>query len=221
MTDSPRIRLAGEPRARPQDRLLAPMRYRQPGDVIRLIAAGSVLAAAAAVAALLPALLRPAAITAVGPATPAGRLVTGLAQVTIAAAGLALLAAALRYRRFRVLVTVAGGFAAAAALLAGITYLTGPADSAVLRHGSWLTAAGFTSPALLAGLAAVAVAAVPWLSRPWRRAAWVTLVLVAAVGLITAGVLPVQLVLALATGVTVGAAVLVMFGVPDRRMGPA
>jgi undecaprenyl-diphosphatase len=51
--------------------------------------------------------------------------------------------------------------------------------------------------------------------------AWVTLELVAAVGLITAGVLPVQLVLALATGFTVGAAVLVMFGVPDRRMGPA
>jgi hypothetical protein len=38
MTDSPRIRLVGKPRARPQDRLLAPMRYRQPGDVIRLIA---------------------------------------------------------------------------------------------------------------------------------------------------------------------------------------
>ncbi len=115
MTDSPRIRLAGEPRARPRGRFLAPMRYRQPGDVIRLIAAGSVLAAAAVVAALLPALLRPAAISAVGPATPAGRLVTGLAQATIAAAGLVLLTAGLRYRRFRVLVTVAGGFAAAAA----------------------------------------------------------------------------------------------------------
>ena len=197
------------------------MRYRQPGDVIRLIAAGSVLAAAAVMAALLPALLRPAAITAVGSATSAGHLVTGLAQVTIAAAGLVLLTAALRYRRFRVLVTVAGGFAAAAALLAGITYLTGPADSAVLRHGSWLTGAGFTGAAVLAGLAAVAVAAVPWLSRPWRRLAWVTLVLVAAARLITAGVLPVQLVLALAAGFTVGAALLVMFGVPDRRMGSA
>jgi glycosyltransferase 2 family protein len=197
------------------------MRYRQPGDVIRLIAAGSVLAAAAAVAALLPALLRPAAITAVGPATPAGRLVTGLAQVTIAAAGLVLLTAALRYRRFRVLVTVAGGFAAAAALLAGITYLTGPGDSAVLRHGSWLTAAGCTSPALLAGLAAVAVAAVPWLSRPWRKVAWAVLLLIGAARLVTGGVLPVQLVLALAAGVTVGAGLLVAFGVPDRRMGPA
>ena len=32
--------------------------------------------------------------------------------------------------------------------------------------------------------------------------------------------LPMQLILALATGVTVGAAVLVTFGVPDRRIGP-
>jgi uncharacterized membrane protein YbhN (UPF0104 family) len=198
-----------------------PMRYRQPGNVIRLIAAASVLAAATLLAVLLPALLRPtaAAITAVGPATSAGHLVTGLAQVAIAAAGLVLLTAALRYRRFRVLVTVAGGFAAAAALLAGILYLTRPADSAALRHGSWLTAAGVPGLAILAGLAAVAVAAVPWLSRPWRRVAWVTLVLIAAARLVT-GALPMQLLLAMAAGVTVGAGLLVAFGVPDRRMGP-
>ena len=223
MTDSPRVRLAaGEPVARPQDRLLAPMRFRQPGDVIRLIAAASVLAAAAVLAALLPALLRPAAaaITAVGPATSAGSVLTSLARVTIAAAGLVLLIAALRYRRFRVLATVAGGFAAAAALLAGITYLTGSAGSAALRQGSWLTGAGFRDLAILAGLAAVAVSAAPWLSRPWRRVAWVTLMLIAVAQLITGG-LPVRLVLALAAGFAVGAGLLVMFGVPDRRIGPA
>ncbi len=226
MTASPRLRrAAGAPRTRPRGRVLAPARYRHPGDVIRLIAAATVLAAAAVTAALLPALLRPAAaaVTGVGPATAAGRVLTGLVQVTIAAAGLVLLVAALRYRRFRVLGTVAGGFAAAAALMAGITYLTGPAGSAALpaglRQGSWLTGAGFPDPAVLAGLAAVAVAAAPWL-RPWRRAAWVTLLLIAAARLITGGLLPMQLVLALATGVTVGAGLLVAFGVPDRRMGP-
>ena len=150
---------AGEPKTRPRDRVLAPARYRHPGDVIRLIAAVSVLAAAAVIAVLLPALLRPAAaITAVGPATAAGRVLTGLVQVTVAAAALVLLAAALRYRRFRVLVTVAGGFAAAAALMAGITYLAGPGGSALpagLRQGSWLAGAGFPDPAVLAGLAAV------------------------------------------------------------------
>ena len=152
-------------------------------------------------------------------------MLTGLVQVTIAAAALVLLAAALRYRRFRVLVTVAGGFAAAAALMAGITYLAGPGGSAGLpaglRQGSWLTGAGFPDPAVLAGLAAVAVAAAPWLSRPWRRAAWAALLLIGAARLITGGLLPMQLVLALATGVTVGAGLLVVFGVPDRRMGPA
>src|ERR1019366_3661302 len=102
-----------------------------------------------------------------------------------------------------------------------ITDLAGPVGSAALRQGSWLTGAGFPDPAVLAGLAAVAVAAAPWLSRPWRRAAWTTLLLIGGAGLITGGLLPMQLVLALATGVTVGAGLLVVFGVPDRRMGPA
>jgi uncharacterized membrane protein YbhN (UPF0104 family) len=227
MTDSPAILLAaGGPTTRPRGRVLAPARYRHPGDVIRLIAAALVLAAAAVVAALLPALLRPAAaITGVGPATAAGRVLTGLVQVMIAAAAVVLLVAALRYRRFRVLATVAGGFAAAAALMAGITYLAGPGGSAGLpaglRQGSWLAGAGFPDPAVLAGLAAVAVAAAPWLSRPWRRAAWAALLLIGAARLITGGLLPMQLVLALAVGVTVGAGLLVVFGVPDRRMGPA
>ncbi len=227
-TDSPRMRLTvDDPGTRPRGGVLAPSRYRHPGDVIRLMAAVSALAVAAVIAALLPALLRPAAaaITGVGPATAAGRVLTGLVQLTIAAAALVLLVAVLRYRRFRVLATVAGGFAAAAALMAGISYVAGPGGSAALpealHQGSGLTGAGFPDPAVLAGLAAVAVAAAPWLSQPWRRAAWAVLALIAAARLITGELLPMQLVLALATGVTVGAALLVAFGVPDRRMGPA
>jgi glycosyltransferase 2 family protein len=226
-TDPPRTRLAaGESKARPRGRVLAPARYRHPGDVIRLIVAVLVLAAAAVIAALLPALLRPAAaVTGVGSATAAGRVLTGLIQVMIAAAALVLLAVALRHRRFRVLVTVAAGFTVAAALMAAITYLAGPGGStglpAGLRQGSWLAGAGFPDPAVLAGVAAVVVAAAPWLSRPWRRASWVTLLLIGAARLITGGLLPMQLVLALATGVAVGAGLLVVFGVPDRRMGAA
>ena len=151
-------------------------------------------------------------------------MLTGLVQVTVAAAALVLLVAALRYRRFRVLVTVAGGFAGAAALMAAITYLAGPGGSALpagLREGSWLAGAGFPDPAVLAGLVAVTVAAAPWLSRPWRRAAWAMLLLIGAARLVTGGLLPMQVVLALAAGVTVGAGLLVAFGVPDRRMGCA
>src|SRR5581483_1649838 len=184
MTDSPAILLAADgPKTRPRGRVLAPARYRHPGDVIRLIAAVSVVAAAVVNAVLLPALLRPAAaVTGVGPAT------------------------------------VAGGFATAAALMAGITYLAGPGGPvpAGLRQGSWLAGAGFPDLAVLAGLAAVAVAAAPWLSRPWRRASWATLLLIGAARLVTGGLLPLQLVLALAAGVTVGAGLLVAFGVPDR-----
>ena len=82
MTDSPAILLAaGGPKTRPRGgRVLAPTRYRHPGDVIRLIAATLVLAVAAVIAALLPALLRPgaAAITGVRPATAAGQVLTGV-----------------------------------------------------------------------------------------------------------------------------------------------
>jgi hypothetical protein len=46
-----------------QARLLPPARYRHPGDVIRLIAAALVLAVAAVIGALLPALLRPGVLT--------------------------------------------------------------------------------------------------------------------------------------------------------------
>ena len=161
MTDSPAILLAGGgPKTRPWGRVLAPARYRHPGDVIRLIAAALVLAVAVVIALLLPALLRPAAaVTGVGPATEAGQVLTGLVQVTIAAAALVLLAAALRYRRFRVLATVAGGFAAAAALMAGITYLAGPAaprPRGCARVPGWPARA---SPIRLC-----------W--RDWRRSRW-------------------------------------------------
>jgi PAP2 superfamily len=108
--------------------------------------------------------------------------------------------------------------------MAAITYLAGPGGSALPvgpRQGSWLAGAGFPDPAVLAGLVAVTVAAAPWLSRPWRRAAWAMLLLIGAARLVTGGLLPMQVVLALATGVTVGAGLLVAFGVPDRRMGCA
>ena len=229
MTESPRIQAAaGEPRTRRTGRVLSATRYRHPGDVIRLIAAALVLAAAGTIAALGPSgLLNPgeAAIGEVGSGTDAGRVLTGLVQVTIAAAALILLIAGLRRRRFRVVATVTGGFVLAAALMTAIMYLAGQgilaAPPAGLRQHSWLTGAAFPSPAVIAGLAAVAVAAAPWLSRPWRRTAWATLLLIAAARVITGGLSPLELVLAVAAGVAVGAGLLVAFGVPDRRMGAA
>ena len=219
---------AGEPQARRPGRVLSATRYRHPGDVIRLITAALVLAVAGVIAALVPsAALRPdaAEVGGTGPGTAAGQVLTGLVQVTIAGAALVLLVAGLRHRRFRVIATVAGSFVAAAALTAVIMYLTGQGAlgtlSAGLRRHSWLTGAGFPDPAIIAGLAAVAVAAEPWLSRPWRRTTWAALLLIAAARLITGGLSPVDLVLAVAAGVAVGAGLLVVFGVPDRRMDAA
>ena len=139
--------------------------------MIRLIAAALVLAVTGAIAALVPsAALRPdaAEVGGTGPGTTAGQVLTGLVQVTIAGAALVLLVAGLRHRRFRVIATVAGGFVAAAALTVVIMCLTGQGAlgtlSAGLRRHSWLTGAGFPDPAIIAGVAAVAVAAEPWLA---------------------------------------------------------
>src|SRR5690349_6249551 len=204
-------------------------RYHHPGDVIRLVSAGLLLAGAVvASAAVFRWLLGPAAPVPGGLGT-AGPVITGLVQVACLIAAVVVVAATLRRRRFRLLAGLAAGAVAAAGLTAGIFALLSavlgaerPAGlTANQARGSWLASVAFPAPALLAAAAAVVVAAEPWLSRPWRRAAWLTLLLAAAARLLAGAVLPMELLLALATGVTVGAAVLVTFVVPDRRIGPA
>jgi undecaprenyl-diphosphatase len=217
---------AAEPVRRHTRRLLSASRYRHPGDVIRLIV--SVLALTGALAAVAVAhsrLLSPGASAVTWPGSgPAGRLLTGLVQVAFVVAAAGIAAAALRHRRFRLLAGLTAAAAAAGATLAGILYVAGDqhahAVTAAAGHGSWLASAAFPGPALYAAATALTVAAAPWLSRPWRRTAWVALGGAAAARLITGTVLPAEMILALAAGVTVGAGVLVAFGVPDRRIGP-
>ena len=199
-------------------RLVPPSRYRHPGDVIRLISGCVVLACAlVASAAASRWLLGPDASVPGGlQSGPASRVVTGIVQVACVAAAALVVAATLRRRRFRLL----GGLAAAAAVAAGITVgifwlavdLHTDALTDNLARGSWLASAAFPEPLLIAGATAVIVAASPWLSRPWRRAAWLTLLLVVVVRLVTGTVLPMELIIAIATGVTAGAGVLVAFG---------
>ena len=205
-------------------RFLPPTRYRHPGDVIRLIGGGLVLTGMLAAVAVAPGRLAgpgAATVTWLG-SDPAGRLLTGLVQVTFVLAAAGAVAAALRHRRFRLLAGLAVGAATAGAALAGIVYLAGGAPPAVPAAAgtSWLASAAFPGLPLLAAAAAVTVAMSPWLSRPWCRTAWITLGAASAARLITGTVSPAELVLALAIGVTTGAGLLVALGVPDRRMGP-
>ena len=209
--------MSGHPVAVAAGRLVPPARYRHPGDVIRLIAAGTVLLVSlVASKAAHRWLLGPdAAAGGVGSGS-ASTVLTGIVQVACVAAAALVVAATLRRRRFRLL----GGLAAAAAVAAGITVgifwlavdLHTDALTDNLARGSWLASAAFPEPLLIAGATAVIVAASPWLSRPWRRAAWLTLLLVVVVRLVTGTVLPMELIIAIATGVTAGAGVLVAFG---------
>jgi glycosyltransferase 2 family protein len=217
---------APESAAKRSPRVLSSSRYRHPGDVIRLIAGGLALTVAIAVAAVTSGeLLGPGARTVrwLG-YDPAGRVLVGLVQVAFVLTAAGVVAAGLRYRRFRLLTGLAAGAAAAGAALTGILFLAGdqhpPAVAVTLGHDGWLATAAFPGPPYLAGAVAVTIAASPWLSRAWRRTAWIGLCAVGAARLAAGAVLPMELVLALAIGVTAGAAVLVAFGVPDRRMGP-
>jgi glycosyltransferase 2 family protein len=207
--------------------LLRPARYRHPGDVVRLIVAGLVLAgtlAGTVAAGAAYAGAGAAAVTAVAPSALAGRVLGGLVQVVLVTAAAAAVVLTLRYRRFGLLASLAGGAVAAGAVVIGVVDLAGgqrPRDLAAgAGQWAWLTGASLAGPVLLAAAVAVTVAAAPWLSRPWRRTAWTALWLAAVVRLITGTAAPVEVVLGFAVGVTVGAGVLVLFGVPDCRVGP-
>ena len=206
------------------ERLLSSSRYRHPGDVIRLISAAIVLACSIAVSWVASRRLLGPAASVPDDLGPADGVITGLMQVAFLVAAAVVVAATLRRRRYRLLAGLAAGAVAAAGVATGIFILLGgqrpAALTANLARGSWLAGAAFPAPALFASAAAVVVAAAPWLSRPWRRVAWLTLLLASVMRILAGTMLPMELILALATGVTVGAAVLVTFGVPDRRIGP-
>jgi hypothetical protein len=87
-------------------RLLSPARYRHPGDMIRLIIAGLVLAAALAITAVTHATNVDAsavAVSAVAPSTLAGWVLGGVVQALFAAAAVAAFLVTLRYHRYRLL----------------------------------------------------------------------------------------------------------------------
>jgi uncharacterized protein (TIRG00374 family) len=203
-------------------------RYRHPGDVIRLIGSASLLIIALVVAAVTKdRLLGPDATTirAITPSTSAGRLLVGLVQAVVVIATVGVWFAVLYRRRYRLLGSLFLAGALGALLMKGIEVLLDRERPAALvantARGGWFASAAFPSPLVLAGAVAVAVIVTRWLTTPWKRATWIVLALAAVARLISGTVLPMQLVIAFAAGATVGTALLVAFGAPDRRPGPA
>jgi glycosyltransferase 2 family protein len=203
-------------------------RYRHPGDAIRLISSGGLLGASLVVVAIVPdRLVGPdaAIVSGVTPGTAAGRLLVGLVQLVVIVAIVALVFVVLRRRRFRLLGSLAGGALLAGVVVRGFDFVadrTGPSALTVnLGRGGWFADAHFPSPAVLAGAVAVAVTVTRWLTPSWRRTTWIAVGLVASARLISGTVVPMQLVIAFAVGATVGTGLLVAFGAPDRRPGPA
>jgi uncharacterized protein (TIRG00374 family) len=114
--------------------------------------------------------------------------------------------------RFRdpgdVLALIGGGLALCAAL--GI----------VVARDSWVNGGSLPASAVFAVVTTATLVLTRRLTRPWRRPAWIALLAVAAGGVAAGFALPLALVLALAAGVTAAAGLLVLFGAPDRRIGP-
>src|ERR1051326_6877867 len=101
-------------------RLLRPARYRHPGDVIRLIIAGLVLAGTLAVTVATHATYAgagAAAVTALAPAALAGRVLAGVVLAVLVTAAAAAVVVTLRYRRFRLLAGLAGAAVLASAVV--------------------------------------------------------------------------------------------------------
>jgi undecaprenyl-diphosphatase len=197
--------------------------FRHPGDVVRLVLWGS-------------AALALGVVIAVGTATTdgittdlgqvAGRVAVSIRElllaltqvvvITVTALVVAGLVLRRRWRRLGVVLLSAGAGAAAWAVVAALVDLPGRLEDAV-TSGTWIASTRFPSPTYVAAAAAAAMVGKPWMGRPWRRAADISLAaLVVVLASAGSGGVP-ELLLAVATGSTVGAALLVAFGAPNRR----
>ena len=202
-------------------------RFRHPGDVVRLALWGTVTL-------VLAALIAVATSTSEGVTTDVGRVVTrlpgsvrefllGLIQIAALAVPLAVVIGLVVKRRWHRLLMVAVAGAAGAGLFAlldaGLSLHRQIPDG--VTGDTWVLSSRFPSLPFLAAAAAVATLGKPWLSRSWRRSCdWGVVVLAGAMAIAgTAGVPEVAL--AVASGAAAGAAVLVVFGAPNRRPAPA
>jgi undecaprenyl-diphosphatase len=200
--------------------------FRHPGDVVRLVVWGVATV-------LLVLLVGTGTSTADGVSADLSRLfgrvpdtprellllLTQVAALLGPAVVLAALVVRQRWRRIGLLVAAGAAGAALWALLDLVLDLPGRLPDA-LAGDTWIASTRFPTLPYLAGAAAATMVGKPWLSRSWRRAADLSVVGLAVVMAVagTAGV-P-ELALAAVAGAAVGAALLVVFGAPNRRPPP-
>jgi undecaprenyl-diphosphatase len=125
-------------------------------------------------------------------------------------------------RQYRLLAVAAGAATIAACVTAALQdRLDRAAPTALLDAEAFVTGNDFPSGAFLAAATAVATVLIPVASRKWRRGIVVLVGSFAVLRVITAAVVPLHVVTQLGIGVAAGAALLVAFGAPARRLEAA
>lgn len=202
---------------------------RHPADLARLVVAGGVLALLLGLAAWQPDALTTVSEDLVrlltGLPGPVRNVLGGLAQLAVFALPLAAVGWALAGRALRPIVLTAACAVAAAlatgALTEWLNRVAPPEETAYANSDSWLFGAQFPSAAYVAALAAGVTVLSPLLNRSWRRVAWAGVFVAGLLRLLTTAVVPVNVGVAVALGVTTASAVLLAAGAPWRRTDPA
>ena len=200
--------------------------YRHPGDVVRLVVFGIALVAlvlfvevATGTSDGLSADLGDAAASMPQAVRELSFALVQVAAIVVPAGVIAALLVRRRWRRLSIVVLAAGAGWGFVALLNQLTDLSVRLPDAIER-GTWLASTRFPTTGYVGAAAAVATAGKPWPTRQWRRATDAAIVCLAAVMALAGSAGVPQLLLVLAAGAFVGAAILVGIGAPNRRPAP-
>ena len=149
------------------------------------------------------------------------RFIVGVIQVIAIATPIASVVTLAVLRRWRTLLLALLAGVVADLLVYGVEQAADrirPASiDAAERADSWIAETSYPSSAYLAGIAAAVTVIAPAMPRRWRRWAWGALAIVGLGRVVSGTGLAVDLIAAVASGWAVGLAVLLAFGVRDRR----
>jgi len=148
------------------------------------------------------------------------RVVHGAAEIVAILIGVGVYAVALSTKRYRLLGYVAVTAIATFAAMSGIDALVDGRTTAVVNEllvGTDLGDATLNGVVQLSQLSAMFIVVRPFIGRQWRRVGIAIISLLLLVELLVTAELPVDLFLALPVGATIGTAVLLVFGRPDRH----